>query len=119
MRKWILAVVGLGMVTASAAQALCIDNRSDRAVAFVRGEPRPDMTEIYQDVVLARGFTCVPVPARADGIKPVSIYTITDRGRCKVAAGCFYENSDEVEVFVGTKSKNCTKPFSLTNCGTK
>lgn len=115
MRTAILAFLALGAL-ASSAHATCIENRTDRAVHFVRGAPSQDMTEIYQDVVLPRSMSCQPIPARADGVIPLSVYVIDQRGKCKTASGCFYESGDALNVFAGPRAKGC-KSFSISNCG--
>jgi hypothetical protein len=113
------AVTGLVMLSASAASAMCVENRSDRNIAFVRGAPFAEMSVLFQDIVPPRGFKCAPMPTRADGVTPVSIYTVDARGRCLNAAGCFYENGDAQNVFVGAGAKGCVTPFKVDYCPSK
>lgn len=118
MRRLALAAMGLCVVTAvsASAQATCIENRSDRTIAFVRGTPFAGMTQFYQGMVEARGFLCAPMPVRADGTTPVSIYVIDSRGRCQVARGCYYENGDALNVFVGMGADGCPAAFEVVDC---
>jgi hypothetical protein len=107
------------VAAASSAQAMCIDNRSDRNVAVVRSAPFNEMTEIYQTIVPPRGFQCETMPARADGATPVSVYVIDNRGKCQVATGCYYENRDDGNVFVGAGTMGCVTSFNVSNCAAR
>ncbi|MDX2145180.1 MAG: hypothetical protein SFV19_17630 [Rhodospirillaceae bacterium] len=109
----------LTALSAATAQAMCIENRSDRNIAFVRGEPFAEMAVLYQGVVPPRGFTCAPMPMRADGTTPISIYVVDDRGRCATARGCLYENRDDQNVFVGAGANNCLTAFNVDYCPAK
>jgi hypothetical protein len=122
MRGWVLAVAGLGVGLAAGiapASAMCIENRSDRNIAVVRSAPFNEMTEFYQTMVAPRGFACETMPMRQGGITPVSVYVIDDRGRCKVATGCYYENRDDQNIFVGAGTMGCATSFNVSNCKSK
>jgi hypothetical protein len=121
MRRWVLAA-GLGLVCAAGsapASAMCIENRSDRNIAVVRSAPFNEMTEYYQTIVAPRGFECATMPMREGGVTPVSVYVIDDRGRCKVATGCYYENRDDQNIFVGAGTMGCVTSFNVSNCKSK
>ena len=111
-------VLGFGAVwaVASSAAAMCVENRSERNVAVVHGAPFNEMSQFYQTVVGPQGFDCAIMPLNAEGKTPVSIFVVDDRGRCQVASGCFYENGDEVNVFVGVGAKDCPTAFNVSNC---
>jgi hypothetical protein len=98
---------------------MCIENRSDRNIAFVRSAPFSEMTYLYQDVVPPRGFKCASMPMRADGTTPLSVYVVDNRGRCQNATGCLYENGDAQNVFVGAGAKGCVTPFKVDYCPSK
>ena len=98
---------------------MCIENRSDRNIAVVRSAPFNEMTDLYQTMIGPRGFECAVMPARAGGITPISVYVIDDRGRCKVATGCYYENRDDENVFVGAGTKGCVTSFNISHCQPK
>jgi hypothetical protein len=79
MRAWMWATIGLGAVCATAvapANAMCIENRSDRNIAVVRSAPFNDMTEYYQTMISPRGFECATMPFREGGVTPVSVYVM-------------------------------------------
>lgn len=122
MRLWMMATVGFSAVFAaglSSASAMCIENRSDRNIAFVRSAPFGDMADFYQDIISPRGFQCAPMPMREGGITPVSVYVIDDRGKCKVATGCYYENRDDQNIFVGAGTMGCVTSFNVSTCKSK
>ncbi len=123
MQTRILGAVSLGVVisafSAAPASAMCIENRSDRNIAVVRSAPFNEMAELYQTMIGPRGFECAIMPARAGGVTPVSVYVIDDRGRCKVATGCYYENRDDENVFVGAGTKGCVTSFNISQCQPK
>ncbi len=98
---------------------MCIENRSDRNVAYVHGAPFGDMSKFYQGVVGPRGQACSSMPLSADGKTPMSIYVVDDRGRCQVSTGCFYENADDLNVFVGMGTNGCVTSFKVTDCATR
>lgn len=111
-------LLSLGLVAASATPglAMCIENRSDRSIAFVRSAPFDEMPVLFQGTVPPRGFQCSSMPLRDDGTVPVSVYVIDDRGRCKVATGCYYENADDQNVFVGAGTDGCAASFNVSYC---
>lgn len=121
VRVWAVCGLGLAIATlvSSAASAMCIENRSERNVAVVRSAPFNEMTELFQTIVAPGGFQCTTMPVRAGGTIPVSVYVIDDRGRCKVATGCYYENRDDENVFVGAGTKGCVTSFNVSNCAPK
>ena len=122
MRTWIwvtLGLAGMGLSVSGPANAMCIENRSDRNIAVVRSAPFNDMTEYYQTMISPRGYECTTMPFRDGGVTPVSVYVIDDRGKCKVATGCYYENRDDANVFVGMGTKGCVASFNISNCKSK
>gem|GEM_PF-3326086 len=121
MRRTALATVGFYVLAAlsTPAQAMCVDNRSERNVAVVRSAPFTEMTDLYQTIVPPHSFQCEAMSLRADGKTPVSVYVIDDRGKCKVATGCFYENRDDANVFVGAGTMGCPTSFNVSNCASR
>jgi hypothetical protein len=109
----------LTALSASGVRAMCIENRSDRNIAFVRGQPFSEMAVLYQGIVPPRGFVCASMPPRADGTTPVSVYVVHDRGRCAVSRGCLYENRDDQIVFVGVGANGCVTSFAVDHCSPK
>ena len=118
MRCLSVFAIGLGLAASFATQssAMCIENRSDRNIAYVRSEPFSGMETFYQGMVGPRGFACNTMPLRADGKTPVSVYVIDDRGRCQVSTGCYYENADDQNIFVGAGADGCVASFNVSNC---
>lgn len=118
MRQISSFFIGLGFLVAAStsATAMCIENRSDRNIAFVRSAPFNEMPVFYQGIVPPRGFQCEAMQLRADGKTPVSVYVVDDRGRCKVATGCYYENADDQNVFVGMGTDGCVTSFNISYC---
>jgi hypothetical protein len=121
MRYLSVVVIGFGVAVGQAAPAaaMCIDNRSDRNIAYVRGAPFDGMSTYYQGIVGPRKVQCDDLPLRADGKTPMSIYVIDDRGRCEIATGCYYENADDQNVFVGAGAKGCPASFNVSTCATR
>jgi hypothetical protein len=117
MRKFVLAAVAV--LSAAPAHAMCVDNRSERNVAVVRSAPFSEMTDFYQTMVGPQSYACEPMHLRADGKTPLSVYVIDDRGKCKVATGCFYENRDDANVFVGAGTWGCPISFNVSNCASR
>lgn len=70
----------------------------------------------YQGIVGPRKYQCDNLPLHADGKTPMSIYVIDDRGRCQIATGCYYENADDQNVFVGAGTDGCVTSFNVSNC---
>ena len=56
------------------------------------------------------------MPMREGGVTPVSVYVIDDRGKCKVATGCYYENRDDQNIFVGAGTMGCVTSFNVSTC---
>ncbi len=107
---------GLAAFVATQASAMCIENRSDRNIAYVRSEPFGEMSKLYQGIISPRGYECAVMPYREDGKTPISVYVIDDRGRCQVSTGCYYENADDQNVFVGMGTDGCVASFKVTDC---
>lgn len=108
--------LGLLIIGANTASAMCIENRSERNIAIVRGKPFGEMPTFYQAIIGPQGYQCVPMPLDAEGNTPVSVYVIDDRGRCQVATGCYYENADDENVFVGAGTNGCVTSFKASDC---
>lgn len=111
-----IALAGVLALSAAAAQAMCVENRSERNIAVVHGEPFDEMPLYYQDMVGPQGRQCMPMPLNAAGKTPMSVYVVDDRGRCKVATGCYYDNADDLNVFVGAGTDGCVASFRVSYC---
>ena len=48
-----------------------------------------------------------------------AVYVIDDRGKCKVATGCYYENRDDQNIFVGAGTMGCVTSFNVSTCKSK
>ena len=118
MRLLILAIIDF-LAGVSFASAMSIESRSDRNIAFVRSTPFGDMADYYQDMISPQGFLCTPMPMHEGGVAPESVYVIDDRGKCKVATGCDYENLDDQIIYVGAGAMGCVTSFNVNTSKSK
>ncbi len=115
MTKKILTLLFLVM-WANDANAICIINRSQDTVAFVRGEPFAGMETYFTGTVRPSAQHCSRLSPRMDGTFPVSVYTLTRRGNCVVVRGCFYSSHAEQLFFNGSAGSACPVAFRDNTC---
>lgn len=110
-----LIVMSLAIM-ADPVSALCIQNRTQNTVSFVRGEPFAGMETYFEGEVEPGRQVCAPITARIDGTYPVSIYTRSKSGRCVIIRGCFSDNTAEQIYYRGSASSNCPVAFRDNTC---
>ena len=111
----------LGLITAlallaSQAQALCIVNRSGETVAYTRGGPFLGMETLYAGTVRPGFQHCASITPRSDGTYPVSVYTVSKRGKCAIVRGCYYSSNAEQVFYNGAASSTCPVAFQDNSC---
>ncbi len=111
-----LGVVLVLVLSASQVQAFCIVNRSSETVAFTRGGPYAGMETFYAGTIKPGVQRCTSITPRVDGTYPVSVYTVTKRGKCSVVSGCSYDSRAEQVFFQGTASSSCPIAFQDDSC---
>jgi hypothetical protein len=109
-----LGLIAAQIMMASQAQALCIVNCSTDAVAYTRGGPFLGMETWYAGTVRPREQHCASISARSDGTYPVSVYTVTRRGKCVIVRGCFYESNAEQFFSMAQRRRAALSPFKTT-----
>ena len=111
-----LGLIAALVLLTSQAQALCIVNRTSDTVAYTRGEPFLGMEILYAGTVRPGAQHCASISARSDGTYPVSVYSVTKRGKCAVVRGCFYGSAAEQVFFDGSASSTCPIAFQDNSC---
>lgn len=96
--------------------AFCIVNQSQSAVAYVRGGPFAGMETYFAGEVRPGGQRCTRITSRMDGTFPVSVYSISQSGRCAIIRGCFYETEAEQVFYKGAASSSCPVAFRDNTC---
>ena len=114
LKKFAIALVLA--LSASQAQAFCIVNRSSETIAFTRGGPFAGMETFYAGTIKPGVQRCTLITPRVDGTYPVSVYTVTKRGKCSVVSGCSYDSRAEQVFFQGTASSSCPIAFQDDSC---
>lgn len=104
------------VLLASQVQALCIVNRSSETVAYTRGGPFFGMETLFAGTIRAGVQHCTGITPRSDGTYPVSVYTISKRGKCLVVKGCAYDSEAEQIFFNGAASSSCPISFQDNSC---
>lgn len=97
------------------ANALCIVNRSQDTVVFVRGEPYAGMETYFTGSIRSGAQHCSRLSPRSDGTYPVSVYGISKRGACALVKGCYYESHAEQVFFPGQIQHHVQSHFRTTH----
>ncbi len=111
-----LGLIAALVLMASQVQALCIVNRSGDTVAYTRGGPFLGMETFYAGTVRPGAQHCTSISPRADGTYPVSVYTVSKRGKCAIVRGCYYSSNAEQVFFNGAASSTCPVAFQDNSC---